>query len=139
MPRGYRSKPLRILDIVKRAEAGTSPKSGLKYDPSKPDWWYWTEDQFTAAVLEIADDAGWDLRFHVRNSHRVVSGSGKGFPDWVLVRTRTGSILYAELKKRGGRVSVEQRRWIDALNGAGQRAFVWWPQDLEKLTRELWE
>ena len=71
---------------------------------------------------------GWRV-YTIRNSKRAVvqSHSGKGWPDVVLVRGAT--ILYRELKRERGRVSVEQAGWLDALREAGQDAGVWRPGD----------
>lgn len=53
-------------------------------------------------------------------------GMRRGVPDICLPVPRGGyGALYIELKRRkGGRVSEEQRVWIDALNRAGNKAVI---------------
>lgn len=85
------------------------------------------EKDFQAGVLKLARFHGFTLRYHTRNSR----GSAPGFPDLVLVNTRTGRILWRELKTNKGRISPEQREWLDGLTAAGQDAGVWRPNDLD--------
>lgn len=58
--------------------------------------------------------------------HLKEQGVKPGVPDLVLPVPRGGfAALWIELKRRkGGRVSEEQRAWIHALNRAGNRAVV---------------
>lgn len=54
----------------------------------------------------------------------VREGLRKGLPD-LLILLKAGKPLWIELKRsRGGRVSPEQKQWIQALNDCGSRAFV---------------
>lgn len=67
-------------------------------------------------------------------------GTGRyraGFPDWVIVGP--GGILYRELKSQKGRLSAEQRVWLEALRTAGADADVWRPEDWMsgRIQREL--
>ena len=56
----------------------------------------------------------------------AMSGAGcKGFPDLVLLRE--DRLLWRELKTERGRVTVEQRAWLDELVAAGQDAGIWRP------------
>lgn len=55
--------------------------------------------------------AGW-LAYHTHDSRR----SEPGFPDAVFVRD--GRIVFAELKAARGRVTPEQRAWLEALGKA---------------------
>ena len=75
------------------------------------------------------------LMYHVPNGgHRNAAeahylrlqGVRAGVPDICLPVPRGGyGALYIELKRlKGGRVSEEQRAWIDALNRAGNYAVV---------------
>lgn len=56
-----------------------------------------------------------------------VGGDGAGWPDLVLVGWH--NVLYVELKDRHGRLSDAQRRWLAALERAGQDVYVWRPAD----------
>jgi len=68
-----------------------------------------TERQLQDAIKQAALANGW-LFYHTHSSIR----SDPGFPDCVCVRG--GSVLVFELKAQKGRVSPQQRAWIDALN-----------------------
>lgn len=81
-----------------------------------------SEAQFQQAVTDLATLRGW-LYFHDHDSRR----NKRGFPDLVLAHPRTGQLLFVELKKADGRVSVDQQRWLDALRRGGHRAEVWRP------------
>lgn len=61
-----------------------------------------------------------------------VEADGAGFPDLVLVRHKQNErrrLLFVELKSDHGRVSVEQRKWLDLLAGDGVEAYTWRPED----------
>ena len=75
------------------------------------------------------------LLFHIANEAKrsqraggelIAQGLRKGVPDICLPVPRGGyGALYIELKRQqGGRVSEEQRVWIDALNRAGNKAVI---------------
>ena len=75
------------------------------------------------------------LMYHVPNgghrnaveAHNLrLQGVRAGVPDICLPVPRGGyGALYVELKRRrGGRVSEDQRNWIDALNRAGNKAVI---------------
>ena len=74
---------------------------------------------------------GWRT-YHTHDSRR----SEPGFPDIVMVR---GSrLVFAELKTARGRVTPDQRAWLDALHGVGApEVHLWrpddWPQVLDVL------
>ena len=71
-----------------------------------------------------------------RNLH--LQGVKAGVPDMCLPVPRGGyGALYIELKrKRGGRVSEQQRVWIDALNRVGNRAVICYGFDEAKKAIE---
>lgn len=90
------------------------------------------------------------LLYHVPNggsrhpaeaAHMKAQGVKPGVPDICLpVPVGRFAALYIELKrKRGGRVSEEQRGWIEALNRAGNRAVVCrgWDEAREEIVRYL--
>lgn len=106
-----------------------------------------SEAQFQSAVISIARDWGW-LVHHTRPA---INRSGKwstpiqghrGFPDLVLAHEKGGVIL-AELKTEHGRVSTDQRDWIEALNlGFLQRdpyVALWRPSDMTTIINRLVE
>ena len=57
----------------------------------------------------------------------VATGMRRGVPDICLPVPRGGyGSLYIELKTERGRVTRDQREWIEALNKAGNYAVVAW-------------
>lgn len=93
-----------------------------------------SEDALLAQVRRLAVDLGW-LVYHTHDSRR----SEAGFPDLVLVNAKQGRTLFRELKRMRGRVSPDQRIWLDALQLVGQDAAIWRPDDLleERILAEL--
>jgi hypothetical protein len=93
-----------------------------------------SEDTLLAQVRRLAMDLGW-IVYHTHDSRR----SEAGFPDLVLVNARQGRILFRELKKMKGRVSADQKIWLEELHAVGQDAAVWRPDDLvdERILAEL--
>lgn len=65
----------------------------------------------------------------------AIQGDG-GFPDLVLAGTR--GVLFRELKSAGGRLSPQQRAWLEQLDHADDVA-VWRPEDLVsgRIQREI--
>jgi len=58
-----------------------------------------------------------------------------GYPDLCLIK---GSrMIFAELKREKGIVSVEQQEWITAIKGCGIEVYVWRPSDLQSLVEIL--
>lgn len=84
-----------------------------------------TEKDLLEAVRQIARLRGF-LVYHTHRSDR----SEPGFPDVICVHPRTGQLLAVELKSETGRITREQRAWLDALQHAGVDARVWYPADL---------
>ena len=93
-----------------------------------------SEDALLSQVRRLASDLGW-MTYHTHDSRR----SESGFPDLVLISPTQGRILFRELKKMKGRVSADQKKFLDALNAVGQDAGVWRPDDLveERILAEL--
>ena len=81
-----------------------------------------TESELQANIRELAKLLGW-LTYHTHDSRR----SEPGFPDLVLVGH--GRMLVRELKDARGRVSDEQRDWLEAFDRAGVDQGVWRPAD----------
>ena len=69
--------------------------------------------------------------YHTHDSRR----SNAGFPDLVIVGP--GEVIYAELKSERGRLSSAQAEWIEALNAAGTKAYVWRPSDMREISQIL--
>lgn len=83
-------------------------------------------------VRSAARIGGWRL-YHTFDSRR----SGAGFPDLVLVHPRRKLLLFVELKRDGGKLSLDQADWFDALHVVGADVRVWRPSDLDEVIRYL--
>lgn len=103
--------------------------SGVRRETSAP-----TEAQEQAAVVEFCDWAGIPV-FHIpnggyRHQHTAYQlkrqGVKPGVPDLCVPVAREGCHgLYVEMKRaKGGRLSAEQRGWIELLRENGYRAEV---------------
>lgn len=98
-----------------------------------------SEREFTDQVVALARLCGW-LVIHFRPARseqgwRTPLQGHPGFPDLVMVRG--GELIFAELKSATGRLTAEQRRWIEALDGAGANSFVWKPSDWDAIEWRL--
>lgn len=83
-----------------------------------------TEKQWQKQVEEWARRGGWRV-FHVYDMVR----SAGGWPDLVLVKPGR-RVIYAELKKYGGRVTDQQKAWLaDLENAEGTDVYTWFPTD----------
>lgn len=89
-----------------------------------------SEKDFQTGVLKLARFHGFTLRYHTHDSRR----SAPGFPDLILVNPGARRVLYRELKTNKGRVSPDQREWLDGLTACGMDAGVWRPNDLDDGT-----
>lgn len=91
-----------------------------------------TEAQFQRHVVAWAERAGWRC-YHTADSRR----SAGGFPDLVLIKPRE-RVIYAELKTIKGRISPQQKIWIDELNQCfGVVVCVWRPDMEDEIKRIL--
>lgn len=85
-----------------------------------------SESEFQQQVTDLADvlHLKW---YHTHDSRR----SPSGFPD--LVVAGAGGLAFIELKSAKGKVSKEQREWIDALALVHDHVYVCYPSDLDAL------
>ncbi len=92
-----------------------------------------SENDLLNKVIDTALRYGW-MYYHTYNSRRSVPG----FLDLVLVHADRG-VLWRELKKQNGRVSPDQRKWMDRLTAAGENVGVWRPSDWvsDRIVKEL--
>ena len=91
-----------------------------------------TEAGFRAAVVELAEALGW-LVYYVPDSRRCAPG----YPDLSLLHPGQGRFLVAELKRERGRVTPEQRVWLEGLRRAGVAAYLWRPSDWPQIEATL--
>lgn len=91
-----------------------------------------SEDAFRTQVIRVAGLCGW-IWYYTYDSRR----SPRGFLDLVLVHRKRRETLFVELKTEQGRLSADQKLWIDALTAAGQEVYVWRPRDWDAICRKL--
>jgi hypothetical protein len=99
------------------------------------------EREFQRAVVELARLCGWRV-FHARPALNQrgrwltpIQGDA-GFPDLVLVRPPR--VLFAKLKRAGGRLTAAQRGWLEALRAcAGVECYLWTPKEWEAILHTL--
>ena len=90
-----------------------------------------TEQRLQETIVEMAEYLGWET-WHDNDSRR----NKPGFPDLLIVHPEHGAAWF-ELKSQAGRVRKEQRRWLDLLTAAGQRAYVVRPSQIDDVERLL--
>ena len=91
------------------------------------------EAKFMARVRALAKENNW-LYYHTADSRR----SPAGYPDITLVKD--GTIIFTELKTMIGRVTKDQKIWLEALNNCQTvETYLWRPNDMEYITRRLVE
>lgn len=99
-----------------------------------------SESAFLAAVLALAKANQWRAAHFRPGMNRrgkwSTAGQGDyvGFPDVVLVRER---LIVAELKIGKNQCTEAQSAWLAAFRAAGIEAYVWWPNDWNKLAEIL--
>lgn len=112
-----------------------------------------TEAEFTDQLLELAAIYGWET-LHLRHAfsrgtYRVATQGtlGKGWPDLVLVRARDRRLIFAELKRDGGKLTDDQAHVLGILGelagpdrGALEtqvEVFTWRPSDFDAIQEAL--
>jgi hypothetical protein len=105
-----------------------------------------TEDEFQTQVISLAHMLGWKIAHFrgVRTQRKdgsvfyqtPVQADGKGFPDLVMVKGKR--VIYAELKSMTGKLSQEQKEWLDLLVTDKKReVYCWRPNELEQIQEIL--
>ena len=101
-----------------------------------------SEADLLESVIDLAHVFGWTVA-HFRPARVMKNGietwrtpveaDGKGFPDLVLAReTPNGfaDIIFAELKSERGKLTIEQKMWLQLLGkNPAVRCFVWPPSN----------
>ena len=96
-----------------------------------------TERDFQATVVEMARALDWSVH-GVLEQERYAKRLSKGFPDLVLARFGLlARVIFCELKTQKGRVSPEQRAWLDLLTECDQEVYLWRPSDMDEIERVL--
>lgn len=91
-----------------------------------------TEADLREQIRTLCDLYHWKMYFTWRSIH-----SPAGFPDLVLVSTAQRRVIFAELKRDGGKLTEHQEEWLVALEAAGQEVYIWHPGDIENIARLL--
>ena len=90
-----------------------------------------SERDFQRQVVELATLTGWRV-YHTYDSRL----SNPGFPDVVLVRAPR--VIFAELKRERGRVTVAQGEWAGTLHACpGVEYYLWRPRDWDEVEATL--
>lgn len=90
-----------------------------------------TEKGFQGWIVDLAELHGW-AHYHPWLSIR----SPRGWPDLALCRPPR--LILAEVKGPNGKVSPDQRRWLDLLDGCpGVESYLWYPADRDRITAIL--
>lgn len=105
-----------------------------------------TEREFQGRILTTAQMYGW-RHMHIGESTKRVRRGGKyitvadpdtaGWPDLVLCHRRRGRIVFREVKTDKGRITDNQRDWLDLLEACGMDVGVWRPRDWNDILKEL--
>jgi len=106
-----------------------------------------TENEFQQQVIDLCHLLGWRVA-HFRGVRiqrkdgsvyyqTPVQADGKGFVDLVLVNKEKKRVIFSELKTDKGRLSPEQKEWIEDLREAGQEVYIWRPKDWEEIMETL--
>ena len=85
------------------------------------------EAEFQRKVTDLCDYL--HLKWHHETDSRR---SKKGFPD--LLIAGPGGVLFVELRSEKGRITPEQREWLDQLHRAGANVHVWRPSNFNEAT-----
>ena len=98
-----------------------------------------SERDFSSSVEATLRLLGWRW-CHFRAARtaqgwRTPLSGDAGFPD--IVAVRGSRLLFCELKSERGAVRSEQRDWLEALEAAGQEAYLWRPRDWDAITETL--
>ena len=89
-----------------------------------------SEREFLKKIIALAEIRGW-LYYHTHDSRK----SPPGFPDLVLLRDN--ALIFAELKTARGKVTREQKHWLDSLARARVRVCLWRPSDWGSIEKTL--
>ncbi len=106
-----------------------------------------SERDFQEQIIDLAHLLGWRVA-HFRPARTAkgwrtpVEADAKGFPDLVLLRPPR--LIFAELKRDGGKASSSQRDWLFELAecNADEDRFevcLWRPSDWAEIKRALGE
>lgn len=91
-----------------------------------------SEKEFQEQVIACARWNAW-LVFHPWDSRR----SASGYPDLTLVHPGRRQIIFCELKRHDGVLTIAQQAWRNAIVAAGGDHRIWRPQDWDAIEGTL--
>ena len=89
-----------------------------------------SEKKFQQAITDLFHMHGW-LVGHTYDSWR----SAPGEPDLRLIHAEKRRLIFAELKMPGSVPTWEQVLWLDALQRAYHRVYLWYPDDWDAIQK----
>ena len=113
------------IELVMQHDPEFDPPIELSAEEYREPMLITRERDLQRRVVGMANALGWET-YHTKNSMQ----SDKGFPDLVCAHPRHG-VLYLETKVNAP-VTPDQRKWLDLLTAAGQRAWLIYPGDTEE-------
>jgi hypothetical protein len=91
-----------------------------------------SEKDWQEQVIELAHTLGY-VTYHTYDSRRCEPG----LPDLFLLRMAPPRFVVIELKTTRGRITKEQRIWLNGLRAAGVEAYIFRPHQWNELVEEL--
>ena len=88
------------------------------------------EKEWMQQVIDLARMLGY-LVYHTHNSIR----SEKGYPDLMCIRPPR--LIVVEVKTLKGRLTPEQKKWLEWFKACGVETYVWRPNQLEEIIEIL--
>ena len=86
-----------------------------------------SERDYQKQIVELAETLGWRV-YHTHDSRR----SNPGFPDLVLVRD--SRLVFIEVKRQSGKLSLAQKDWLTALSEVAEvTTLIARPSDWEQV------
>jgi hypothetical protein len=93
-----------------------------------------SEADFQQRVLDLAALKGWRVYHHPDSRHATTGG----LPDLILLHMASGRIVFAELKKAGGRVRPKQHEFLAAAaRDPRNEVALWRPADWDQVVAVL--
>ena len=93
-----------------------------------------TEREFSWRVEELLKIYGWKF-YHVVDQRHYARRTTKGFPDYTAAKEPR--LVFFELKSEKGKLTPEQKKWIDLLIACGQEVYIWKPSQMEEVIKTL--
>ena len=96
-----------------------------------------TERDWQTFVIQLAVARKW--KYYHPPDNKPINGRIQrvvaGFPDLVLIKD--GRMVYAELKREKGIISLEQAEWIKEIKACGIECYVWRPSQVASVIKIL--